>query len=326
MGSKWNSTTKQRMGGQMSDVAACMTPKIMAGAGACMTPKIMAGAPACMTPKITAGAPACITPLFGPCMQGGKTQAVCTVEAQTTCTQAGSPLYNSAMASCTSAGSSLYNASMANCTAAGTPLYNSAMASCTQAGSALYNGAMGSCADVVQTATMEGTAAAGCGGDWLPTPATSDNTGCYLPNRSRTSGVRECKVMKPKYIRLGYLNIDLDTEDKFIDAIKEGDAAVDASALKGNAFIYSPITTYWKVFISLKPQFNNLIIIDSCIIFVITLLFFSFDVVTALITCISCLMIVLEIYGLSAALMNFNIFVAAFSLMAMGLAVEFTVH
>merc|ERR1712032_1464038 len=53
---------------------------------------------------------------------------------------------------------------------------------------------------------------------------------------------------------------------------------------------------------------------------------FSFDVFSAIVTCLSCVMIVFEIYGLSAALMSFNVFVAAISLMAMGLSVEFTAH
>jgi hypothetical protein len=53
---------------------------------------------------------------------------------------------------------------------------------------------------------------------------------------------------------------------------------------------------------------------------------FNFDVVTAFITCVSCAMIVIEIYGVSCYLMSFNVFVAAISLMGMGLSVEFTAH
>merc|ERR1712241_681984 len=42
--------------------------------------------------------------------------------------------------------------------------------------------------------------------------------------------------------------------------------------------------------------------------------------------CVACSMIVLEIYGLSTAVMSFNVFVAAITLMGMGLSVEFTAH
>merc|ERR1740130_179891 len=372
MGSKWNSTTKQRMGGQMSDVAACMTPKIMAGAGACMTPKIMAGAPACMTPKITAGAPACMTPLVGPCVQGGKTQAVCTVEAQTTCTQAGAPLYNSSMASCTSAGTPLYNSAMANCTSAGTPLYNSAMGNCTSAGTPLYNSAMGSCMVTAKALFPPHTVSASAyrNAQFAPygvfnytkpkepyvTMLKTKQSPFYTQMNSLRqfpakyeSGVSSLGFVymdlaavnqmswsrgdymdtKDSEVTYGFMDaiqLGLENEDKFVLAIDEGNKIVDESPIKDNVWLYGPILVFWEVFMELEPELFTIMGIDCAIIFMVTLVSFGFDVVTAIITCLSCSMIVLEIYGLSVALMNFNIFVATFPLMAMGMSVEFTAH
>jgi hypothetical protein len=120
--------------------------------------------------------------------------------------------------------------------------------------------------------------------------------------------------------------VDLTTEDKFVDGIKQTQAAIDASPLKDNAFVYGPISIYWEVFLELDTYIWIIFAIAASIIFVVTLFIFSFDVITALITCVSCSMIVLEIYGLACAFMNFNVFVGAISLMSMGLSVEFTAH
>merc|ERR1712176_1422431 len=66
--------------------------------------------------------------------------------------------------------------------------------------------------------------------------------------------------------------------------------------------------------------------IGAGIIFLVTLLISSFDFATALVTSLSCCMITIEVLGLSVFFMSFNVFVAAISLMGMGLSVEFTAH
>merc|ERR1712217_689019 len=53
---------------------------------------------------------------------------------------------------------------------------------------------------------------------------------------------------------------------------------------------------------------------------------FAGDALSAIITACACAMIVFETLGICCALMQFNVFVAAISLMAMGLSVEFTAH
>lgn len=123
-----------------------------------------------------------------------------------------------------------------------------------------------------------------------------------------------------------FSRVGLTTEDKFVKAIRETNRAVEASPIKDNAFVYGPISTYWEVFLELDIYVWIVFAADAVIIFLATLLIFSFDVVTAAITSMACSMIVLEIYGLACAFMSFNVFVAAISLMGMGLSVEFTAH
>ena len=123
-----------------------------------------------------------------------------------------------------------------------------------------------------------------------------------------------------------FFRVGLNSEEKFVEAIKETSAILEASPLKDNAFIYGLIATYWEVFLELDTYVWILLGADAVIIFGATLLIFSFDVVIACATCVSCSMIVLEIYGLSCFIMNFNVFVAAISLMGMGFSVEFTAH
>lgn len=154
----------------------------------------------------------------------------------------------------------------------------------------------------------------------------SDSDGCHLLNTSTSPLVQACRVDKPKMVLLPFLGVKLDTEDKFITQMQDTDAVLASSNLKDNAFIYGPIDIFWRVFVTLKADLTVLIIVDCAIIFVIALLFFSGDVVTAFITSLCCSMIVVEIYAVASTIMSFNIFTAALVLMSMGLAVEFVAH
>jgi hypothetical protein len=118
----------------------------------------------------------------------------------------------------------------------------------------------------------------------------------------------------------------MNNENEFVSFIKEQRDILQRSPIKDSAFVYGPITTFWAVFTELDSYLNILLGIGTGIIFICTLLFFSFDIVTAVITSASCLMIVLEIYGFAVYCFNFNVFVAAVCLMALGLSVEFTAH
>jgi hypothetical protein len=133
-------------------------------------------------------------------------------------------------------------------------------------------------------------------------------------------------IEKLSFTYFPFYRVGLTNEDKFVDAIAQTNNKLNASPLKDNAFVYGPISTFWEVFLELDIYVWTLFAIDAGIIFLATMLVFSFDVVTACITTVSCSMIVVEIYGLSCVFMSFNVFVAAVCLMGMGLSVEFTVH
>lgn len=133
-------------------------------------------------------------------------------------------------------------------------------------------------------------------------------------------------VEKLSFSYFPFFRVGLTTEDKFVEAIAQTNKKLEATPIKDNAFIYGPIATFWEVFLELDIYVWAIFSADVVIIFLATLLVFSFDVVTAFVTAVSCAMIVLEIYGLSCTLMSFNVFVAAICLMGMGLSVEFTVH
>jgi hypothetical protein len=149
----------------------------------------------------------------------------------------------------------------------------------------------------------------------------ADLSGVNTFNYDNVSGMEQIRFAK-----MPFYNARMETEDIFIDAIKDMKRQVGNSPLRDNAIIHSPILVFWEVFEELQPKLILLIVVDAALIFLITLLFFSLDVITALITCLACTMIVLEIYGLSVSLMSFNIFIAALTLMSMGLSVEFTAH
>jgi hypothetical protein len=131
---------------------------------------------------------------------------------------------------------------------------------------------------------------------------------------------------KPSFSFFPFYFVNMVNEDKFVDAIAEFQRFIGKSPLKDNAFVYGDIPSYWEVFIELSDYMWILLLVGAGIIFVVSLLLFSLDLVTATITALSCLMIVLEIYGLACAIMNFNIFVCSITLMGLGLSVEFTAH
>eukprot|EP00928_Gymnodinium_smaydae_P021460 TRINITY_DN18371_c0_g1_i1.p1 TRINITY_DN18371_c0_g1~~TRINITY_DN18371_c0_g1_i1.p1 ORF type:complete len:1029 (+),score=266.97 TRINITY_DN18371_c0_g1_i1:173-3259(+) len=119
--------------------------------------------------------------------------------------------------------------------------------------------------------------------------------------------------------------MDLQSEGKFVDAIAEYQAVIDKSPLKDHVFLNS-VLVFWETFVELEYYLWALVAISVAGILVVTLLIFSCDLTTAVITSLACCMIFVEIYGISVALMRFNIFVAALSLFGLGMSVEFTAH
>jgi hypothetical protein len=119
--------------------------------------------------------------------------------------------------------------------------------------------------------------------------------------------------------------VNLKTDGAYIDAISQVTKIIEDSPLKGKAFAYGDIFTYWQVFLELEPELVKIFCIDIVVIFVINLLFLR-SAVAAITSTVACMAIVVEIYGLAMTFLMFNVFVAATLLMAMGITIEFTAH
>jgi len=115
-------------------------------------------------------------------------------------------------------------------------------------------------------------------------------------------------------------------ENVFIDALHHTKDAIAASPIKDYVVSHGPILVFWEVFLDLGSRLSSLIAVGCLIIFVVTLLLSSFDIPVAIITSVSCALIVTQVYGIASYFMNFNIFVAALVLFGLGMAVEFTAH
>jgi len=147
-----------------------------------------------------------------------------------------------------------------------------------------------------------------------------------VPETSDPCVFESCSYEKPRLSFFPFFVMNLKTEDQYIEAIKHKNKVIAESPLADNAFVYGPISTYWEVFLELDTYLWTLFAVGAVVIFILTTLAFSCDLLTALITSSACFMITLEIYGLSCAFMSFNFYVASISLLGLGLSVEFTAH
>merc|ERR1712194_22014 len=150
-------------------------------------------------------------------------------------------------------------------------------------------------------------------------PALSFGTNHYLKFNKREDG-----TVKTWFAGMAYSK--LDGEGSFIDAIKDTDAEIEKSPMASRIFQYGPISTYWQVFDKLSDALQNLIVIFALIIVLVVFLAFELDLVAAVVTSLCCGLITIQVYGVATALMSFNIFMATFVMMGMGLSVEFTCH
>jgi len=91
------------------------------------------------------------------------------------------------------------------------------------------------------------------------------------------------------------------------------------------AYAYGVVFVYWDVFLRLEGILFNIFFIVTGVIFVINALFLM-SLISAIICSLMCFLIVLEVYGLSMRILQFNMFMGAILLAAMGIAVEDVVH
>jgi len=122
-----------------------------------------------------------------------------------------------------------------------------------------------------------------------------------------------------------FYQTNLKTDQDYLDNIKAVRALVDASPLRGKAFPYGVIYTFWSVFMELEPALGIALGIDMGIIALCTLVLLR-SVVAALVSSLACALIVLEVYGICMLFLQFNMFIAAALLACAGISVEFTAH
>merc|ERR1712194_679576 len=150
-------------------------------------------------------------------------------------------------------------------------------------------------------------------------PALPFGTRHYLQFNKRSDG-----TVKTWFAGMAYYN--LEGENSFIDAIRATDAEIEKSPIASRIFQYGPISTFWQVFDKLSDALQNMIVIFAVIIALVVFLAFELDLVAGVVTSLCCGLITIQVYGLATAFMNFNIFLATFVMIGMGMSVEFTCH
>jgi len=118
---------------------------------------------------------------------------------------------------------------------------------------------------------------------------------------------------------------NLETDQNYIDTIKEIRRLVDESPLRGKAFPSGTIFTYWSVFLELRTEMWKALAIDLGLVFLCTLVLLR-SPVAALVSSFACAFIVMEVYGICMLFLQYNMFIAAALLASAGIAVEFTAH
>lgn len=137
------------------------------------------------------------------------------------------------------------------------------------------------------------------------------------------AGNSQSKPLRFSFFR--FYQKDLRSDGDYLSSLKEVRDIIDASPLKGKAFPYGPIFTYWSVFLDLNQALLKALVIDVGVIFICTWLLLC-SPTAALLGTLACGMIVLEVYGICMLFLQFNIFIAAAVLAATGISVEFTAH
>jgi len=111
----------------------------------------------------------------------------------------------------------------------------------------------------------------------------------------------------------------------FVNSIKQVRQTIANSALADTAFPDSSIFIYWEVFQTLFLQYWIALGLSLATVFGITALLLR-SVSAALTATVMSAIITVEIFGINAMYLQFNVFVCVSLLLASGISVEFTVH
>lgn len=162
------------------------------------------------------------------------------------------------------------------------------------------------------------------GGDsFINADMVSFNRFKFTDEITKTSSSTEYRGLKLCFFE--FMMVGLETQDIYIDTVRNVKDLIEASPLKDNAFAYGGTFTFYEVFLFLEDSLVKLILINLAVIFVCSAAILR-SLVAAIGTTLVCGIIVFEIYGFAMSFTEFNFFSAGNIIMSMGLSVEFTAH
>mmetsp|Transcript_134553 Transcript_134553/g.339863 ORF Transcript_134553/g.339863 Transcript_134553/m.339863 type:complete len:1124 (+) Transcript_134553:95-3466(+) len=166
---------------------------------------------------------------------------------------------------------------------------------------------------------------------WSPATANGSRASLYLD----LAGVNEFawdpafnESYQPRirFTVMPFFTANLENDDHYHDAIDLAIAQLDASPLKDDAFIYGSTFTHWEVLGQLEPQLLAAIFRYTMVVLVGAFVIFEMDVIATLVVCLSCYMVVIEVYGFAVIWAKFNAYFFALMFASMGLAIEASSH
>lgn len=115
------------------------------------------------------------------------------------------------------------------------------------------------------------------------------------------------------------------SDEDFVACIQRVTGIINASPLKGRAFVYADIFTYWSTFIGIDAILWAALGVTLAVMFASTL-FLLQSPTSAVVVAAMSMLIVLKMYGICMTFLKFNTFVVSSILVGAGLSIEFTAH
>jgi len=115
------------------------------------------------------------------------------------------------------------------------------------------------------------------------------------------------------------------SDSDFVECIHKVNRIIDASPLKGRAFVYADIFTYWSSFIGIDAVLWKALGITLAVMVFSTFLLLQSPVSAVIVAAMS-MLIVINMYGICMTFLKFNTFIVSSLLVGAGLSIEFTAH
>jgi hypothetical protein len=115
------------------------------------------------------------------------------------------------------------------------------------------------------------------------------------------------------------------TDADFLTCMETTNRIINNSPLKGKAFVYSDIYTYWSAFVEIDVMLWRALAILLAVIFFLCVILLQ-SPISATIAAIMSIMIVGHTFGICMTFLKFNTFVVMSLLAGAGISLEFTAH